>query len=68
MKCICDLEVEEECNLDYTALWSYLALKRKEDGFYLMGHGDDLSVYKVNFVLNVVNHWRKIANKMLFLF
>ena len=48
-KCICDLAVEEECNLDYTASWSYLALKRKEDGFYLIGHGDDLSVYKVNF-------------------
>lgn len=48
-RCICELEVGEEYNLDYTATWSYLALKRKEDGFYLMGYGDDLSVYKVNF-------------------
>ena len=48
-KCICDLEVGQEYNLDYTAAWSYLALIRKEDGFYLIGHGDDLSVYKVNF-------------------
>ena len=48
-KCICELEVGEEFNLDYTAAWSYLALKREQDGFYLMGHGDDLSTYKVNF-------------------
>ena len=41
-KCICELDVGEEYNLDYTASWSYLALKRKEDGFYLIGHGDDL--------------------------
>ncbi len=48
-KCICDLKVGEEYNLDYTAQWSYLGFKRKEDGFYLMAHGDDLSVYKVKF-------------------
>ena len=48
-KCICELEIGEEYNLDYTVAWSYLALKRKEDGFYLMAHGDALSVYKANF-------------------
>lgn len=48
-RCICELEVGEEYNLDYTAAWSYLALKREENGFYLMGHGDSLSLYKVNF-------------------
>lgn len=47
--CICELEIGEEYNLDYTASWSYLGFKRKEDGFYLMGHGDDLSVYKAKF-------------------
>ena len=30
-KCICELDVGEEYNLDYTASWSYLALKRKID-------------------------------------
>ena len=48
-KCICELEVGEESNLDYTAAWSYLALKRKEDGYYLIGYGDDSSIYKANF-------------------
>jgi len=48
-KCICELEVGEEYNLDYSAAWAYLGFKRREDGFYIMGHGDNCCVYKANF-------------------
>lgn len=48
-KCICELEIGEEAELDYTTPWSYLGLKRKEDGFYLMGYGDELSIFKIKF-------------------